>query len=401
MNKKLITTVGIGCIAVIALAGCGCKKKSKEIVPEQKEEVAVGVVPYNEPENASKITGLACNNYNKRAFGVMYSGSNDARPYWKNLDKADFVLEMPHRMHNEPRLMGIFQCNIPDTEGPMRSGRVDFMSVADSFGAVFVPWGKSIVTAAIMKKGFVDNIEVGNGTKSNDGTRAGFIDHNIHFYSANAAFADLNGVIKIAKDRGYDGNNLFEGFKHQGEIAPDNRPEHALVDVKFDTSEHRVKYEYDSESNSYKRFYKGKPSFDSVSNQQYAPKNIIGIVTKRDSWLAEKNYKADGLLDPWDGVPADHIESNQYPNMQLGDPWFDAIFEGPARFFMNGKKIEGIWTREKGKNKPFKFYDENGQEIHFVPGQIWMHVLPHGQKVGYDDEEEYQDRISNQQTGIK
>ena len=405
MNKKFLITAGIGCIAIVALAGCGCKKKPKEIVPEQiMEEQSAGLIPYNEPENASKITGLACDNFNKRSFGVMYSGSNDARPYWKNLDKADFVLEMPHRMHNEPRLMGVFQCNVPDVEGPMRSGRIDFMSVADSLGAVFVPWGKSIVTAAAMHKGLADNIEVGNGTTSKDGTRAGFIDPEIEkkMSSAHAAFADLNGVIKMSKDKGYSSDNLFTtGFKHQGEIAMDKRPDHGIVDVKFDTSEHRVKYEYDKETNSYKRFYKGKPSIDSASGKQYAPKNIIGIVTKRDSWLAEKDYTAEGLMDPWDGVPADHIESNQYPNMQLGDPWFDTVFEGPAKFFMNGQYIKGTWKRQKGKNQPFKFYDGDGQEIYFVPGQIWMHVLPHGQKVGYEDEEEYKDRMKDEATGVQ
>ena len=396
MNKKFIMSIAFVSVLVL-LGGFGCKKQQKEIkVNQESEEYAEGIIPYEEPENASPITGLACDNYNKRSFGVMYSGSNDARPYWKNLDKADFVLEMPHRMHNEPRLMGVFQCYIPDAAGPMRSGRIDFMSVADSLGAIFVPWGKSIVTAAAMNKGLVDNIEVGNGTQSSDGTRAGFIDPNIHFYSANAAFADLNGVIKIARDKGYSSENLFEGFKHQGELPKDKRPDYGEIDVKFDSSEHRVKYKYDKETNSYKRFYKGEPSIDLASGEQYAPKNVIGIVTKRDSWLAEKDYTAEGLMDPWDGVPADHIESNQYPNMQLGDPWYDTVFEGEAKFFMNGQEIKGIWKREKGKNKPFKFYDENGKEIYFVPGQIWMHVLPHGQKVGYEDAEERDERLKEE-----
>ena len=401
MNKKFIITLSLGCIAVVALAGCGCKKKPKEIVPEQEEEQFVGLIPYDEPVNASPITGLACEHGDKRSFAVMYSGSLDARPYWKNLDKADFVLEMPHRMHNEPRLMGIFQCNIPNEVGPMRSGRVDHMAVADSMGAVFVTWGKSIVAAAAMNKNLVDNIEVGNGTTSADGTRAGYIDPNINFYSANSAYADLNGVIKMSQEKGYSGENLFVGYKHQGEIAMEDRPDHGIIDVRFDTSQYRIKYEYDKETNSYKRFHKGKPSIDMASGQQYAPKNIIGIVAKRDSWLAEKDYVAEGLLNPWDGVPQEKIESNQYPNMQLGDPWFDTVFEGEAEFYFNGQEIDGSWKREKGKNQPFRFYDEEGQEIHFVPGQIWMHVLPHGQKVGYEDEEEYQDRMKDEAADIK
>ncbi|XLQ20665.1 MAG: DUF3048 C-terminal domain-containing protein [Candidatus Moraniibacteriota bacterium] len=398
MNKKFISTVGFGCIAVVALAGCGCSKDKKEIAPVEEEKEMVGLIPYEEPENASVITGLACDNNDKRAFSIMYSGSIDARPYWKNLDKADMVLEMPHRMHNEPRLMGTFQCETPDEIGPMRSGRVDHMAVADSLGAVFVTWGKSIVAAAAMNKELADNLEVGSGTTSSDGTRAGYIDPNITFYSANSAYADLNGIIKMSQDKGYGGENLTEGFKHQGEIARENRPEHGTVDVKFDTSQHRIKYEYDPETNSYKRFHKGEPSIDYASGEQYAPKNIIGIVAKRDSWLAEKDYVVDGLLDPWSGVPEEKIESNQYPNMQLGDPWFDTVFEGEAEFYFNGQEIDGTWKREKGTNKTFAFYDESGQEVHFVPGQIWMHVLPHGQKISYEDAEEYQDRLEDEKT---
>jgi len=407
MNKKFIATVGFGCIAVVALAGCGCSKDKKEIAPVEEEKPLVGLIPYEEPANASAITGLACDNYDKRAFGVMYSGNvgsgnvKEARDYWKNLDKADFILEMPHRMHNEPRLLGVFQCETSNELGPMRSGRIDHMSVADSLGAVFVTWGKSIVAAAAMKKEFVDNIEVGNGTTSKDGTRAGYIDPDIHFYSANSAYADLNGVIKMSKEKGYSADNLTKGFKHQGEIPMDQRPDHGTVDVRFDTSQYRIKYEYDKETNSYKRFRQGKPSIDMASGKQYAPKNIIGIVTKRDSWLAEKDYKAEGLLDPWDGVPEEKVESNQYPNMQLGDPWFDTVFEGEAKFYFNGQEIHGTWKRKKDKNQSFEFYDENGQEIHFAPGQIWMHVLPHGQKVTYEDEKEYQDRMKDEAVGIQ
>ena len=144
------------------------------------------------------------------------------------------------------------------------------------------------------------------------------------------------------------------------------------------------------------RYKRDKPSVDYATGKQYAPKNIITIVTKRDSWYADKDYVAEGLLDPWIGVPEEKIESNQYPNMQLGDPWFDTKFEGDAKFFMNGQYIKGTWKKEKGSGKPFKFYDQNGAEIAFVPGQIWMHVLPHEQRVSYEDEEELKERLEEE-----
>lgn len=386
--------------AVLLLSGCGCSKEEASIENVTEEPVTTAqYIPYEAPENASTITGLACDHNDKRSFAIMYSGSLDARPYWKNLSEADFILEMPHRMHNEPRLMGVFQCNVPDAIGPMRSGRVDHMAVADAMGAVFTTWGKSIVAASAMNRGFVDNLEVGSGTTSADGTRAGFIDPDIYFSSANSAYADMNGVIKMSQDKGYETNNLFNGFRHQGEIPMEQRPEYGNVDVRFGGPQYRVEYQYDKETNSYKRFLSDEPSIDYETKEQYAPKNLIGIVAKRDSWLAEKDYTAEGLEDPWIGVPEEKVESNQYPNMQLGDPWFDTVFEGEAEFYMNGQEIEGTWKREKGKGTPFEFYDEEGNEIAFVPGQIWMHVLPHGQKVGYEDAEEYAERLEDEKSG--
>lgn len=400
MRKKTVKQslfVGLG---LIVLAGCGCSKDEPSIENVVEEPVSTAqYFPYEAPENASPLTGLACDNYDKRSFAVMYSGSLDARQYWKNITKADFVLEMPHRMHNEPRLMGFFQCNTPDAIGPMRSGRIDHMAVADAFGAVFTTWGKSIVAASAMNRGFVDNIEVGNGTASQDGTRAGFIDPNIRFSSANAAYADMNGMIKMSAEKGYTTENLFAGLRHQGEMPMEQRPDYGSVDVRFGGPQYRVEYQYDKETNSYKRFLGGEPRIDYETKEQIAPKNIIGIVTKRDAWLAEKDYAAEGLQDPWIGVPQEKVESNQYPNMQLGDPWFDTVFEGEAEFYMNGQEINGIWKREKGEGTPFEFYDEQGNEIAFVPGQTWMHVLPHGQKVGYEDEEEYQERLEDEAAG--
>ena len=110
-------------------------------------------MPYEKPENASPITGLACDNYNKRPFAVMYSGDIETRPYFSNINKADFVVEMDHRsMHGGTRVMGVFQCETPAQVGPMRSGRVDFLTVADSVGAVFVTWGGDITLKSLLNK---------------------------------------------------------------------------------------------------------------------------------------------------------------------------------------------------------------------------------------------------------
>lgn len=400
-NIKFVL-LGVAILIIVVLVVIFGFRKDKDISlkgGDDVQKVAASYIPYNAPENASPITGLACDNYKKRPFAIMYSGSTDARQYWHNLSKADFVLEMPHRpMHNEPRLLGVFQCETPDALGPMRSGRIDHIGVANSLDAVYITWGRSSTAGALLNRGVNDFLEVGNGSASNDGTRAGYLIPSVKISSANPAFADMNGLIKMAQDKGFRSDTTFEGFLHQGEIAMEERPDYGLVSMKFDKNAYRVDYLYDKATNSYKREQKGVESVDFATNETFAPKNLIGIVTKRDTWLTDHDYVAEGLLDPWLGVDEEHRKNDnaQYPNMQLGDPWFDTQFEGEARFFMNGKDIQGTWKRVKGEGTKFEFYDEAGAEIAFVPGQIWMHVLPHGEKVSYETAKERDERLAEE-----
>lgn len=393
--KKIIYPVIIFAV-IISLSGCKKKEKAEtETNKDQKVEEG-NYYSYKNLNNASAITGLSCENYNRRAFAVMYSGDHSARQYFANLSLADFVLEMPHRpMHGQPRIMGVFQCNTPEIVGPMRSGRTDHISVAGSLDAIYVPWGGSSVGKNLLKKNVIDHIDC-NGEVAPSGGDACFR-RSGPMSTLESASSSVPKLIERAGEVGYRKESQTKGFLHQGEAPLEERPEHARVTVKFEKP-NRVVYEYDKATNSYLRYYDGNPDIDYETQKQYAPKNLITIITKKDSWLADYDYVAAGLQDPWDGIDQEHRlrESGQYPNMQLGDPWFDTKYESEAEFYFNGKRIIGTWKREKGIDKPFKFYDDQGKEIRFVPGQIWMHVLGHGRSVGYDDETEYQEKLENE-----
>lgn len=391
--KKTIGLVVVCFALVITLAGC--KKKDNKIEVSNNQEEDGNYYAYKEPSNASAITGLACDNKDKRAFAIMYSGDHSARQYFANLSLADFVLEMPHRpMHGQPRLMGVFQCNTPEVVGPMRSGRTDHISVAGSLDAVYVPWGGSSVGKSLLKQHVVDHIDCNGEVAPTGGSacfrRSGSMSH------LEAASCNVSELIKVADENNYRKESQTKGFLHQGDAPLDERPEHCRVAVKFEKP-NRAVYEYNKETNSYLRYYDGQPDIDYETKKQYAPKNLITIVTKKDAWLADTDYVGQGLKDPWDGIDEEHRirETGQYPNMQLGDPWFDEKYEGEAEFYFNGQRIIGTWKREKGVDKPFKFYDGDGQEVRFVPGQIWMHVLGHGRSVGYEDEEEYEENMED------
>jgi hypothetical protein len=70
----------------------------------------------------------------------------------------------------------------------------------------------------------------------------------------------------------------------------------------------------------------------------------------------------------------------QYNNVQLGDPWYDRDDSGEAYYYMDGQEVKGTWKKDKSKiDSKLLFLDEQGKEIKFVPGQIWVSVLEPGQ----------------------
>ncbi len=368
----------IGLVTLVVSFLINPDRKGKILIEQQPkiaEEKEESKDVYQPPANASKITGLACDNFDKRPFAVMYSGDFGARKYFANLSLADFVLEMPHRYtHGQPRLMGIFQCNTPEIVGPMRSGRVDHISVANSFNAIYVPWGGSSIGKALLKKSVVDHIDC-NGEVYPSGGAACFRREGPMSRLASAS-SSIPELIKKSEEVGYEKSWNWEGFQHQGDVPEDERPKSSVVKIGFE-SPTDVEYHYKPETNSYSRFFHGAPDVDYETKNQYAPKNLIVIQTEKEPWLVGNDYLSLGVQDPWTGVDALHRrnDNGHYPNMQLGDPWFDTKHSGPATFYLNGEEIIGTWRRKKESESPFEFFDGNGEHIQFVPGQIWMHVL--------------------------
>jgi len=66
----------------------------------------------------SPISGLPCENWNRRALAVMQPGDVTARPA-AGFSEADMVIEMPVITASITRLMAIYICNTPAETGSM------------------------------------------------------------------------------------------------------------------------------------------------------------------------------------------------------------------------------------------------------------------------------------------
>jgi hypothetical protein len=62
----------------------------------------------------------------------------------------------------------------------------------------------------------------------------------------------------------------------------------------------------------------------------------------------------------------------------------DVAGSGKARIYRNGEEILGTWRKDASdQTKKLYFYDSAGEEIKFVPGQIWVEVVQTNQGVSW------------------
>ena len=55
---------------------------------------------------------------------------------------------------------------------------------------------------------------------------------------------------------------------------------------------------------------------------------------------------------------------------------------GDGLIFQNGSASKVTWNKKTEESR-MKFFAENGREITFVKGRIWIEILPVGNKVTY------------------
>ena len=308
----------------------------------------------------SPISGLPCADWNRRPIAVMQPGDVAARPD-AGFSDADMVIEMPVITATITRLMGIYICGNPDDVGSMRSARHDYVAIAKGLDAIFVHWGRSDIEAfkERLNSGVIDDINCNNDAgksssscpddpcyrKEATGTMRG----------VDTGYAKFSKIVQCSKDFGYRMTGQFAGYPHQEETPLDQRPNGGHLRVAF-PGPFAAEYDYDKATNTYLRIWGKVADTDRNNGKRMAPKNVAVLIA-----LSEQ------------------IEG-QYNNVQIGDPWYDTSDSGDAYYYINGQEIKGTWKKDKSKleSKLF-FYDSLGQEIKFVPGQIWVDILEPGQ----------------------
>lgn len=361
MNKNQKIVVAL--IAVLIIGGgiyyfSGVKsiKGNKQIKLDK-----AGAAQNSGPANTgpvSPISGLSCENWNRRPIAVMQPADVMARPA-AGFSDADMVIEMPVITATITRLMGVYVCGDPDDVGSMRSARHDFVHIAKGLDAIFAHWGRSDMDwfKEKLNSGVIDNINC-NDDAGKPGLSLGFCyrkEASGTMRGVDTGYAKFAKLIEGAKHYNYRLENKFSGYLHQAEPLLDQRGAGGHLRVAF-AGPFAAEYDYDKETNTYLRIWGNAADTDRNNNKRIAPKNIAVII-----------------------AASEQIEG-QYNNVQLGDPWMDTSDSGDAFYYMNGQEYKGTWKKDKSSiDSKLTFLDGSGQEIKFVPGQIWVEVLEPGQ----------------------
>jgi len=374
-KKKIVVALA----AVIIVVGGYFIFKNKSPIKQINLNKSENIVPLNQG-NVSPISGLACENWNKRAVAVMQPSDLQARPA-AGFSEADMVIEMPAYTSSVTRLMGVYICNIPKEIGAIRSSRHDYIALAAGLNAVFIHWGGSHFALDLLKNKIIDNIECmsGNYCARWDITGKMRMEDTGHITKEN--------VLKAIADYKFSTENKFSGYAHQAEAPIDQRPNGGHLRVAF-AGPYAAEYDYDKATNTYLRIWGKVNDTDRNNNQRVAPKNVAVLFAKSDQITTDQNYS--GMSDPWanvEEIKKTGVESisGRYNNVQIGDPWYDSSDSGEAHYYMNGKVVDGTWKKDKSKiDSKSTFYDNAGKEIMFVPGQVWVEILEPGQALKWE-----------------
>lgn len=338
MLKKNIFWLVI--VLVVIIAGCTKEKEPSKNSSEgshggeQKENMAG-----NEEGTGHTypFTGMSADeDVDQRMVGVMVNNHPDARPQ-TGLSKADIVFEILAE-GRITRFLALFQSDLPEVVGPVRSAREYYFDLADGYDALYVYHGAAnFVDDMISERG----IEHLNGsTYDNDGhlfKRESFREapHN--------SYLQMNDVNDVASEKGYDTTFDYKALPFlSADESVDGDPALSAEIVYSEKYGFNVGFDYDSDSESYMRFSDGEPTVELDTEEPISVENVFVIEAHHE------------VIDD---------EGRRAVDMEAG---------GNAYLFQEGKVQKVEWKNDDGQIIAVK----DGEPVPFVPGQTWVNVVP-------------------------
>ncbi|WP_432352984.1 DUF3048 domain-containing protein [Sporosarcina sp. A2] len=315
----------------VLLVGCA---KDTEQLPEAEAatEEPTEQAATNQP--TAPFTGVQTETSDRRPILATINNHPLARPQ-SGLSQADIVYEVLAE-GNITRLLALYQSELPEEIGPIRSARDYFIDIAEGLDAFYIAHGYSPEAKELLKAEVVDNI---NGMQY-DGTY--FVrssdrkaPHNSYISKEHveAAMEDLSIDSKITKVPTLSFHPNAESAK-LGELA-------STIIVGMPDANFTSTYSFDPEKKVYERVVNGIITTDKADDKKVTPANILVMEA------------------PYSTIDAEGRQS------------LDLTTGGPAMLFQNGVALQLEWKLIDGVITPV----QHGVPAKLVPGQTWVHIV--------------------------
>lgn len=309
----------------------------------------------------------------RRPLAVMIENSTEARPQ-SGLSLADIVYEAVAE-GGITRFMPIYFCGASLGNinlAPVRSTRTYFIDWVSEYDALYNHVGgagrcnddtvddRAKALCQIQRYGIKDLDQFGIGYPDcfRNPDR---LSHPVATEHQMVCLSD--NLYRIAQERGWtdkdeDGvawDKNFVAWKFKDDMNLEDRPQSFSVSFSFwdGYKDYDVRWEYDRESNTFRRFNGGVFQTDLETDQPIAAKNVVVQLTKE-------------------------LETGDIHKHLL----YQTIGQGQVIVFQDGKAISGTWQKKNRLSRTI-FYDDKGKEIKFNRGQIWIEIVPLGNKINY------------------
>lgn len=305
------------------------------VVVEKKKEV-----PKAKP--TSPLTGVELANAdltNRPVTGIMIENSPDARPQ-SGLTDAGIVYEAIAE-GGITRFLAVYQDTQPNYIGPVRSARPYYLDFIAPYDAGYAHVGGSPQALSDIKSlGIKDLDQFYNGNSYVRVTDR-YAPHNVY-----TGFDKLDA---LNKSKGYT-TSKFTGFARKPDVP--QTPTARVIDFSISSPLYSPRFEYSSDTNSYKRSQDGQPHIDQKSKAQISPKVVVALVT-------DKSYDPDGY----------HTD-------------YKTVGSGKMYVFQDGIVSEGTWQKTDRKSQ-YVFTDKNGLPMKLNAGQTWISLVANQSDVTY------------------